>query len=50
MDQWGRQPPIGQLIQPEEIAAVTAFLASDDAAITGAPYLDDGGLLARLGV
>ncbi|MGH3314515.1 MAG: SDR family NAD(P)-dependent oxidoreductase [Nocardioidaceae bacterium] len=51
MDQWGRQHPIGRLIQPEEIAAVTAFLASDDAAaITGAPYLVDGGLLARLGV
>jgi NAD(P)-dependent dehydrogenase (short-subunit alcohol dehydrogenase family) len=51
MEQWGRQHPIGRLIQPEEIAAVTAFLASDDAAaITGAPYLVDGGLLARLGV
>ncbi len=51
MDQWGRQHPLGRLIQTAEVAALTAFLASDDAAaITGAPYLVDGGLLARLGV
>lgn len=48
---WGRLHPIGRLIQPEEVAGLIAFLASDDAsAITGAPYLVDGGLLAKLGV
>jgi NAD(P)-dependent dehydrogenase (short-subunit alcohol dehydrogenase family) len=51
MNDWGGQHPIGRLIQPEDIASVVAFLASDDASvITGAPYLVDGGLLARLGV
>lgn len=48
---WARLHPIGRLIQPEEVAGLIAFLASDDAsAITGAPYLVDGGLLAKLGV
>ncbi|SDU56493.1 SDR family NAD(P)-dependent oxidoreductase [Jiangella alkaliphila] len=51
MHDWGRQHPIGRLIQPSDVAGLVAFLASDDAAtITGAPYLVDGGLLARLGV
>lgn len=51
MQEWGRLHPLGRLIQPEEVAALIAFLASDDAAaITGAPYLVDGGLLAKLGV
>jgi len=51
MHDWGRQHPIGRLVQPEDVAGLVAFLASDDAAtITGAPYLVDGGLLARLGV
>jgi NAD(P)-dependent dehydrogenase (short-subunit alcohol dehydrogenase family) len=51
MDDWGRQHPIGRLIQPDDVAGLVAFLGSDEAsAITGAPYLIDGGLLARLGV
>jgi NAD(P)-dependent dehydrogenase (short-subunit alcohol dehydrogenase family) len=51
MQDWGLQHPIGRLIQPDDVAALVAFLASDEAAaITGAPYLVDGGLLARLGV
>jgi NAD(P)-dependent dehydrogenase (short-subunit alcohol dehydrogenase family) len=51
MREWGGKHPIGRLIQPEDVATVVAFLASDDAAvITGAPHLVDGGLLARLGV
>lgn len=51
MQEWGRLHPLGRLIQPEEVAALIAFLASDEAAaITGAPYLVDGGLLAKLGV
>jgi len=51
METWGRNHPIGRLIQPHEVAKIVLFLVSDDAsAITGAPYMVDGGLLARLGV
>jgi NAD(P)-dependent dehydrogenase (short-subunit alcohol dehydrogenase family) len=51
MQGWGKLHPIGRLIQPDEVASLIAFLASDDAsAITGAPYLVDGGLTAKLGV
>src|SRR5262245_14795393 len=51
MKEWGGLHPIGRLIQPEDVAGLVAFLASDDAAvITGAPHLVDGGLLSRLGV
>ena len=40
--------PMGRPQQPEEIAAVIAFLASDDASIvTAAPLVADGGFLAR---
>jgi NAD(P)-dependent dehydrogenase (short-subunit alcohol dehydrogenase family) len=36
--------PIGRVGQPEEIAALVTFLASDDASwITGATYSIDGG-------
>ena len=39
--------PIGRRIRPEEIAAVAAFLASDDApAMTGAVVTVDGGMTA----
>lgn len=42
------QMPLGRLGEPEEVAAVVAFLLSDRAAyITGSAYLVDGGMLAR---
>ena len=51
MREWGGKHPIGRLIQPDDVTALVAFLASDDAAvITGAPHFVDGGLIARLGV
>jgi NAD(P)-dependent dehydrogenase (short-subunit alcohol dehydrogenase family) len=51
MEAWGREHPIGRVIEPEEVASVILFLASDDAAaVTGAAYLADGGLTARLAI
>ena len=46
---WGEQHPIGRVGQPEEVAKLVLFLASDDASfITGACYRIDGGLLSAL--
>jgi NAD(P)-dependent dehydrogenase (short-subunit alcohol dehydrogenase family) len=40
--------PLGRLGRPEDVAALVAYLASDDAAfITGVPLLIDGGLSAH---
>jgi NAD(P)-dependent dehydrogenase (short-subunit alcohol dehydrogenase family) len=51
IEAWGRVHPIGRVIEPEEVAAVICFLASDDAsAVTGAAYLADGGLSAKLAI
>jgi NAD(P)-dependent dehydrogenase (short-subunit alcohol dehydrogenase family) len=42
------QHPIGRLGQPQEIANLIAFLASDQASfITGSYYTVDGGYTAR---
>lgn len=48
---WGAIHPLGFLAQPEDVARVIAFLASDDAKlITGAPILVDLGLSAKAAV
>jgi NAD(P)-dependent dehydrogenase (short-subunit alcohol dehydrogenase family) len=42
------QHPLGRIGEPEEIASVVAFLASDEASsVTGAAWTVDGGLSAR---
>ncbi len=41
-------PPIGRIGQPEDIAAMALFLASDDSSFcTGAPFIVDGGMVAQ---
>jgi len=48
---FGAAHPIGRVGTVEEVAALIAFLASDEAGFcTGADYLIDGGLSAALGV
>lgn len=43
-----REIPLGRMGQPEEVAALTTFLASDEAAyITGSSYIIDGGMLRQ---
>jgi NAD(P)-dependent dehydrogenase (short-subunit alcohol dehydrogenase family) len=47
----GSAAPLGRMGTPEEVGAVIAFLASDDASfVTGASLLVDGGVLARVPV
>jgi NAD(P)-dependent dehydrogenase (short-subunit alcohol dehydrogenase family) len=48
---WGRMHPIGRVITAQDVAKLVLFLCSDDAsALTGASYLVDGGLMAKLPV
>jgi NAD(P)-dependent dehydrogenase (short-subunit alcohol dehydrogenase family) len=48
---FGAAHPIGRIGEPEEIAELAAFLASDKAGfVTGSDYRIDGGLTAGLGV
>ncbi len=46
-DRRGRQVPLGRVGEPEEVARVALFLASDDASyVTGQCIYPDGGRMA----
>lgn len=48
---FGAAHPLGRIGEPEEVAALVAFLASDEAGfITGSDHCIDGGLMAGIGV
>ena len=50
-ERFGAAHPIGRIGEPEEVAEMVAFLASDKAAFcTGSDYRIDGGLTAGIGV
>jgi meso-butanediol dehydrogenase/(S,S)-butanediol dehydrogenase/diacetyl reductase len=50
IDEYAKLVPMGRIAKPEEIAAVVAFLASDDASyVTGTTIIVDGGVTAATG-
>jgi len=49
MDMWIERHAIKRIGQPEDVAKVALFLATDDAAfVTGSPVFADGGMMAKL--
>jgi NAD(P)-dependent dehydrogenase (short-subunit alcohol dehydrogenase family) len=51
VEDFGKMHPLGRVAEPEEVAEVIAFLASEKASfVTGGEYKVDGGLLSALGV
>lgn len=49
IQEWGKIYPLGRVGTPEEVAGLVVFLASSASNfITGAPFLVDGGLAAKL--
>jgi len=50
VEAWQERVPMARFAEPEEIANVIAFLASDEASfMTGANVVVDGGLTAHTG-